>query len=328
MPVNRQRAIVVGSSKWVNGTTLRYAFFDGSGNLAWAPADEAQKEAVRAAFKAWRETPIGLEFEEVDDLGEAEVRIGFDQSDGSWSFIGRDVLKVGQGERTMNFGWPLDTTYGKTTCLHEIGHTLGMPHEHQSPFSGIVWDEEAVKREFSGPPNSWDPEMIRHNILEKLNASQVEGSSWDPESIMEYEFGPGLILEPAEFQQGIQPPGTISGLDKRWMQSWYPAAGPEPEGLQPFTSVLLPSEPRGQADFGIAPPASRNYKAGTFGMADTVLVLFEDVDGKLRFVAGDDDSGEERNAQIEAKLFQGRRYVLRIRVNWIGQAGQAAVMYW
>lgn len=328
MPVNRQRAIVVGSSKWVNGTTLRYAFFDGSGDPAWTPADEAQKDAVRKAFQTWRELPVGLSFEEVADLGEAEVRIGFDQSDGSWSYIGRDVLKIGAGERTMNFGWPVDTTFGMTTCLHEIGHTLGMPHEHQSPFSGIVWDEEAVKREFSGPPNEWNLEMIRHNILDKLSPSQVEGSTWDPQSIMEYEFGPGLIVEPAEFQQGIQPPGTISALDRQWMQSWYPGGAAEPQKLQPLTSVLLPSEPHGQADLAIEPPASRTYRAGTFGMADTVLVLFEEVAGKLRFVAGDDDSGEERNAQIEAKLFQGRRYVLRVRVNWVGQAGQAAVMYW
>lgn len=328
MSINRQRAILVGSSKWVNGTTLRYAFFDGSGDPAWTPTNEAQKEAVRDAFEAWREVPIGLDFEEVADLSEAEVRIGFDQSDGSWSYIGRDILKVGQGERTMNFGWPVDTPYGKSTCLHEIGHTLGMPHEHQSPFAGIVWDEEAVKRYFSGPPNDWDIEMIRHNILEKLSPSQVEGSSWDPESIMEYEFGPGLILEPAEFQQGIQPPGTISDRDKQWMQSWYPGGPSAPKTLQPFATAPLPSDAHGQADFALDLSGSREYKLGTFGNADTVLVLFEDVAGKLRYVAGDDDSGAERNALIETKLFQGRKYVLRVRVNWVGQADQTALMYW
>jgi hypothetical protein len=328
MPVNRQRAILVGSSKWVNGTTLRYAFFDGTQNPSWEAADEAQKEAVRQAFQSWHELPVGLSFEEVEDIGEAEVRIGFDQSDGSWSYIGRDILKVGQGERTMNFGWPLDTPYGGTTCRHEIGHTLGMPHEHQSPFSGIVWDEEKVYRYFSGPPNSWDRGMIQSNILDKLSSSQVEGSSWDPESIMEYEFGPGLILEPAQFQQGIEPPGTISELDKQWMQSWYPAGAAEPSALSPFDSVLLPSAPQGQSDFAIKPPASRKYEIATFGAADTVVVLFEKVEGKLRYVAGDDDSGAERNAHLEEKLFQGREYVLRVRVNWVGQADQASIMCW
>ncbi|MGN6257259.1 MAG: M12 family metallopeptidase [Solirubrobacterales bacterium] len=328
MPINRQRAILVGSSKWVNGTTLRYAFFGDAQNPAWAAASEAWKESIREAFRSWHELPIGLSFEEVDDHGEAEVRIGFDQNDGSWSYVGRDILKAGQGERTMNIGWDPTTPYGGTTCRHEIGHTLGMPHEHQSPFSGIVWNEEAVYKYFSGPPNEWDKGMIQSNILEKLQPSQVEGSSWDPKSIMEYEFGPGLIVEPAEFQQGIEPPGTISELDEQWMKSWYPGGAPEPETLEPFDAAKLPSEPHGQADFGIKPPASRKYEIGTFGAADTVVVLFEKVAGKLRYVAGDDDSGEERNARIKSKLFQGRDYVLRVRVNWVGQAGQAAVMYW
>jgi hypothetical protein len=328
MPINRQRAILVGNSKWVNGTTLRYAFFDGSGDPAWSPANDVQKEVVRKAFQTWRELPIGLDFEEVDDLSEAEVRIGFDQSDGSWSYIGRDILKVGESERTMNFGWPLETPYGRTTAEHEIGHTIGMPHEHQSPFSGIVWDEQAVLRYFSGEPNNWDSQMIRHNILDKLSPAQVEGSSWDPESIMEYEFGPGLIVEPAQFKQGIQPPGTISDVDKRWMQSWYPTGAAAPEALRPFTSTPLPAQARGQADFALEPPGTRKYKLGTFGNADTVTVLFEKEGEKLRYVAGDDDSGEERNALIEAKLFQGREYVLRVRVNWLGQAEGAAAMYW
>ena len=328
MPLNRQRAILVGSSKWVNGTVLRYAFFDSDPNPAWAPPNDAQKEVVRESFKTWHELPLGLSFEEVGELSEAEVRIGFDQSDGSWSYIGRDILNLGQGERTMNFGWDLNTPYGHTTALHEIGHTLGMPHEHQSPFSGIVWDEKAVLAYFSGPPNNWDAGMIKNNILDKLVPSQVEGSSWDPKSIMEYEFGPGLILEPAEFRQGIEPPGTISDLDKHWMTSWYPGGAPAPKPLAPFESALLPSQAHGQADFAIKPAATRKYEFGTFGGADTVMVLFESVNGKLRQVAGDDDSAEERSSHLEAKLFQGREYVLRVRVNWTGLGGQAAVIYW
>jgi Astacin (Peptidase family M12A) len=328
MPANRARAIMVGSSKWVNGTVLRYAFFGPEPNPAWAPANDAQKEVVRESFAAWHDLPLGLSFEEVEDLSEAEVRIAFDQSDGSWSYIGRDILTIGTSESTMNFGWPLDTPYGHTTALHEIGHTLGMPHEHQSPFSGIVWDEAAVISYFSGPPNNWPPDTIQSNVLAKLSAHQVEGSKWDWKSIMEYEFGPGLILEPAEFVSGIQPPGTISELDVEWMQSWYPAGEAQPQSLAPLATASLPTGPQAQGDFAISPPASRKYEIGTFGAADTVLVLFEQVDGELRYVAGDDDGGEERNARLEAKLFQGREYVLRARVNWAGEADRTAVMYW
>jgi hypothetical protein len=329
MPLERQRALMVGASKWVNETVLHYAFFDSDSNPAWAPAGEAQKDVVRESFQAWKDLPIGLDFKEVDDLGEAEVRIAFDQDPraGSWSYIGRDVRKAAANDRTMNFGWDLTTPYGHTTAKHEIGHAIGMPHEHQSPFSGIVWKEDAVYRTFSGEPNKWTRAKIEHNILEKLQAAQVEGSSWDPDSIMEYEFGAGLISAPAAYENGIHPPGTISELDVRWMQGWYPA-DQTARPLDPFVSAPLKLAHREQANFAISPPSSRKYELGSFGSGDTVAVLFEEVDGELRYRAGDDDGGEERNARIQAKLFKGRSYVLRVRLNWAGWAGGAAVMYW
>jgi hypothetical protein len=328
MAIGRQRAIMVGHSKWVNGTVLRYAFFDAEANSVWAAPEESWKEVVRQSFQAWKEIGIGLEFEEVADLGEAEVRIGFDQSDGSWSYVGRDVLGQPTNERTMNIGWsPLDE-YGRTTVLHEIGHTLGMPHEHQSPFSGIIWDEEAVYSYFGGPPNDWPRSTTLSNVISKLHPAQVEGSRWDPDSIMEYHFPPGLITAPAAFQMGIEPPGTISPRDQEWIRTWYPGGAPAPRPLQPFQSVPLALAAKQQADFAIVPPASRTYELGTFGRADTTVVLFEEVDGKLRFLAGDDDSGQERNAHLSVKLFQGRRYVLRVRLIWAGQSGDAAAMIW
>jgi hypothetical protein len=328
MPLGRQRALMVGSSKWVNGTVLHYAFFGADQNPAWAPADEAQKQVVRQSFQQWKDIGLGLEFQEVDDLAEAEVRISFDQSDGSWSYIGRGILQQPLTGPTANFGWRLDTPYGHTTALHEIGHTLGMPHEHQSPFSGIVWNEEAVYQSFSGPPNNWPRQQIRQNVLQKLMPAQVEGSRWDADSIMEYIFDGGLIDVPAQYRDGIHPPGTISPLDVEWMRSWYPGGQPAPRPLQPFQSVPLTLAPKQQADFAIEPPSSRRYEIATFGTADTVIVLFEDHRGRLRYVAGDDDGGEDRNAHLSVKLAKGRRYVLRVRLYWAGGSGQTAVMYW
>src|SRR5919106_2353939 len=88
----RLRAIRVIRSKWVNGTVLHYFFIDGP---------EPQRQAVRNAFQEWKGLGIGLDFVEVADRSEAEVRIAFDQSDGSWSYVGRDVLGIGVVEPTM-----------------------------------------------------------------------------------------------------------------------------------------------------------------------------------------------------------------------------------
>lgn len=315
----RDRLIRLLRLKWVNGTVLHYCFFG-------APAP--QKEAVRKAFQEWKDLGIGLEFAEVADRSEAEIRIAFDQGEGSWSYVGRDVLGISANEPTMNFGWDLTDDYGRTTALHEIGHTLGLPHEHQNPFAGIVWDEAKVYEFFSGPPNHWPPDQTLHNVLRKIDASEVEGSSWDPDSVMEYWFPAGLIKEPARFQEGLNPPGGLSANDKEWVRKFFPPLAPSIRVLQPFQSAALSLSPGEQADFALEPQASRTYEIGTFGTADTVMVLFEEVDGGLRYVSGDDDSGEDRNSRISTKLFQGRRYVVRVRLYWAGESGQTAIMYW
>lgn len=319
LPGDRMELIRTFATKWVNGTVLHYWFQGG-------PA--AQQQAVRTAFTEWKNLGIGLEFLEVQDRSESEVRIAFDQNDGSWSYVGTDVLSIGMAQATMNFGWDLTTDYGRTTALHEIGHTLGMPHEHQNPFTGIVWDEPMVYRYFGGTPNFWSRDQTFNNVLRKIDAAEVEGSNWDPDSVMEYWFPAGLIVQPAKYHEGLRPPGGLSPADKEWILKFYPTLENGFARLEPFVSVPLTLGPGDQANFRIEPSGSKTYTIGTFGTADAVLVLFEEVDGQLRFLAGDDDSGEDRNAQVSVKLFQNRKYVVRVRLYWSGGSGTTAVMYW
>jgi len=337
----RESAILTARSKWVNGTVLHYYFFDqgtdgstvrfsdGTSRFVSWVGDERQREAVREAFRTWEEIGIGLQFTEVDQRQEAEIRIGFQfDFEGSWSFVGRDVLLLGADSRTANFGWDVTTNHGRSTALHEIGHTLGMPHEHQNPFAGIVWDEKRVYQYFAGPPNQWDRSKTFHNVLRKLSSAEVEGSSWDPDSIMEYAFPGELIIAPAEHAGGIRPPGVLSPLDRQFPARWYPPLKAVPPTLHPFRSVSLDLAAGAQADFTIEPSGTRRYLIGTFGASDTVVVLFEEVDGELRYVAGDDDSGHDRNAMLQAKLFRGRRYVVRVRLYYSWESNLTAIMLW
>lgn len=341
---DRARLILMLSKKWANGTVLHYYFFDHDSDgeriiandgtewfIPWAAASEAEKRVVRQAFTRWKNQGIGLDFMEVHDRADAEIRIGFMRGDGFWSYVGRDVLEYGSNQRTMNFGRDLSTyRFGEDTALHEIGHSLGFPHEHQNPNAGIEWDEEAVYAALAQPPNEWSRTTTFYNIIRKLDPGSVRGTAWDHDSVMHYPFEPGLIRKPETFfRMGLQPAGGLSPLDRQMVQRLYPPLGDDDyRTLRPFESTALEVAPGQQANFRIEPNETREYTIRTFGASDSAMVLFELDDGEPRFRNGDDDSGETRNAEIKKKLLRGRAYILRIRLYYDGGSRDTAVMMW
>src|SRR3546814_16218772 len=98
-------------------------------------------------------------------------------------------------------------------ALHEIGHTLGFPHEHQNPLSGIVWNEPNVYSYFRGAPNHWNDAKINWNILRKLSPGSITGTTWDPDSVMHYQFAAGLIDRSEERRVGNE---CVSTCKSRW----------------------------------------------------------------------------------------------------------------
>ena len=329
----RVRAITNSDKKWVNGTQLTYHMFSSTSTQvprSWRGID-ADLVAVRKAFDTWAKIGLGITFREVPRPEDAMIRIGFDSSDGSWSFVGRDVLTERNPlSRTMNFGWPLTTAYGADTALHEIGHTLGLEHEHQNPFAGITWNEAAVRAYFRNPPNSWDDRTIDWNILRKISSAEVKGTTWDPDSVMEYQFDAGLILAPANYSNGLKPKGGLSKPDKIWVASSYPGTKPSEAltALVPAKSVLLAIAAGETRTFSFKPPRTRTYRIGSFGTADTLLVLFEAAPTGNVQIAGDDDSGADRNALITMRLVAGREYVVGIRLYYAESAAETSLMVW
>jgi hypothetical protein len=233
---------------------------------------------------------------------------------------------VATSDATMNFGWNLTDAFGFATALHEIGHAMGMPHEHQNPKAGIVWDEPKVISAYSGPPNNWNEAKIRHNVLRKLPLTGISaGSEWDPRSIMHYRIIPGLIKAPTPFNVTGTPENLeLSPQDVAFAKTFYPRLKKQLPVMAAMQMSPISNQIGGQVNFQIEPTETRNYTLQTSGEADTRILLFEQYKGKPVYLCADDDSGLEKNAMIRTKLLHGRKYIARVRTNYIKPNAAAA----
>lgn len=321
----RRELILANNKKWVNGTKLTYYFFE-SRNMR---GTEEEKQSVRDGFVKWKNIGIGLDFEEVQNKRDAIVRIAFLNGDGSWSYVGRDNWDINKNNRTMNFGWDITNSEGFDTVLHEIGHALGFPHEHQNPNAGIQWNRTIVIQDLSGPPNNWDVAKIEHNVLIAKRADEVRGSDIDEDSIMMYSLKASWIDGPEHLSDGINPEPGLSTDDKKWVRKFYPGTQVSDfEILELYKSEQFNINPGEQANFLIKPTATREYNIRTFGELDTIMVLFERDNGEEIYLSADDDSGENYNSAIKIRLEEGKEYVVRIRLytQW-GTGNTSIIIY-
>ena len=139
------------------------------------------------------------------------VKISFDPDGGAWSLVGTDAIQ--QKGATMNLGW-----FDVSTVLHEFGHVLGMIHEHQSPLGKpIDWNENAVFK-WARETQGWNEEETRKNILDKYDRTMINGSDFDPLSVMLYFFPAKLTMNHRGTKQNLR----LSADDVIWIEKTYP----------------------------------------------------------------------------------------------------------
>jgi len=289
----RVRAIAPIGKTWMNGSTLRIRFMGGT----------PEQKAMVKEQAGWWTAHANLKFD-FNEAPDAEFRIAFDDNDGAWSYIGTDCRNIPLDQPTMNLGF-LDGG----TVAHEFGHAIGLAHEHQNPAGGIQWNEQVVVREMAKSPNYWDEATTRHNILKKYSLDQINGTAFDPESIMLYFF-------PAEWTlNGVatQANEVLSETDKMFISGakMYPKAAPtvtEATELKVSATKRTPAEigKFGEEDlfsFTVSKPG--RHVIDTRGPTDVVMKLFGPNSPTL-VIAEDDDSGVDYNARITADLIEGR----------------------
>lgn len=209
-----ERLAVANTKHWRTGRTLRVRFLDGTPFL---------REKVCEYACEWTDH-ANLHFDFSTDPN-AEIRVSFEADPGSsWSALGTDALVesyFANDQPTMNFGWFTDATEESELArviIHEFGHAIGCIHEHQNPLGGIEWNEEAVLAYYAGSPNYWDESTTRFNILDKYRHSQLNGSEFDPESIMLYGFPPELTKN----HVGTRDNTRLSAADIALIKRVYP----------------------------------------------------------------------------------------------------------
>ena len=295
-PQGRTRAIALIGKMWMNGSTLRVRFMGGT------PAEQAKAREQAA----WWSAVANLKFD-FNNASDAEIRIKFDPDDGAWSYIGTDNKSIPLNEPTMNLGF-LDGG----TAAHEFGHAIGLAHEHQNPEGGIEWNEQIVIREMAKSPNFWNEQTTRHNILRRYAADQVNGTVFDPDSIMLYFFPADWTLNGI----GTKANEVLSQMDKAFIAGAkaYPKTGAV---VSDAVELKVNAARRtaaaigkfGEEDlFTFTAAKDGKYVIDTAGPTDVVMKLLGP-DSETALIAEDDDSGSGTNARIVVNLIAGKYWV-------------------
>lgn len=206
-------ALVLNSTKlWKPGRSLKIRFLGGTPEL---------QTKVREVAEQWTKF-ANIKFKWVE-AEPSQIRISFEKGKGNWSNVGTDCLSIKNSEATMNFGNIVEsspTSKIRRAVLHEFGHALGCEHEHMSPLRSFKWNEEQIYADCAKEPNNWSRTKTARNVINQLNAADVQTRKFDADSIMLYQYPASWIIGAKEAPKLNT---RLSKEDKSYIQYCYPA---------------------------------------------------------------------------------------------------------
>jgi len=210
-PPEKKRIALFTGKMWQTGRTIKCAYIGGDSKVKTRIRDFANEWSKYANIRfAWMTKPVL-----------ADIRIAFNEEDGSWSFVGTDILTLDKSEPTMNLGWAvpgIEDEDLRSVVQHEFGHSIGLIHEHQNPIGGFKWNKSRVYADLAKAPNYWNRKTVDENMFMTYSMDQIRGTQLDRFSIMMYAFPKEWTLD------GVSTPwnSRISAQDAAFIHLQYP----------------------------------------------------------------------------------------------------------
>lgn len=230
------RGVLDGIKVWEAGSTLQLCFYGGSDPVRQFFTDAAKLWSDAAKATIGFDFGAAPHYRDCRNLDASHIRVAFGPG-GSWSAVGTDSVtrEDHKGKPSLNISEGagdfavLRKDHLRGVILHELGHALGLEHEHQSPESGCEaeLDWPAVEKGLMGPPYNWSKAEVSFNMKTLVTTPRHLVTTYDPKSIMHYALPAWMFKAKEQSKCFVAENLTLSEGDTEIIRAAYPASKPE-----------------------------------------------------------------------------------------------------